>query len=617
VLRNAGPLGATLGERVTEPRSKTKERGRAARWLASPRLPTLSVVIACLLALPALRVGLAADDLWHRATLRHDTSWIPTRGGPLDLFRFADGTVEENLNLLERGFLPWWTLPGLRMVFFRPLSSLTHAVDYALWPSSPVAMHAHSIAWYAVVVVLAGWLYRRWLGPISPLAAGIATLFYAIDPPHGLPIGWLANRNALVAAAFGFGGLLLHDLGASASRRARAMPFAAAASFGLALCAGESAAGALAFLFAHVCFLDPRPRRERIRSLVPTAAVVVVWFVVYRVGRYGATGSGVYTDPIRSTGAYLQGVFAHVPLLLGVELGGPTPEVYPFLGPSARLGLVAVALAVVAFAGFVVVRLLRANDERVRRVSRFFVVGSLLAILPSAATFPSGRLVLIAGLGLIGLVALACASPLESGGRPVRSVRWFAAWMWLAHLVLAPVLFVANLHSTELLDGVIRRFAMGVPTDGSAKDKRLVVVNAPDTAFAYYALIVHLDAGRPAPERMLVMASCRRDLRVSRTGDRTFTVQESGGFYRLGSELLFRTLKPPFPVGTSVVLSDVTVTITHTTGDGVPDEASFVFTKDLETGYVFREWKGKDMVPFALPAIGETVTFPARLPNLF
>ena len=55
---------------------------------------------------------------------------------------------------METGAAPWWTLPTLRIAFFRPLAVLTHWADYRLWPDSGVLMHVHSIAWYGAVLLL-------------------------------------------------------------------------------------------------------------------------------------------------------------------------------------------------------------------------------------------------------------------------------------------------------------------------------------------------------------------------------------------------------------------------------------------------------------------------------
>jgi hypothetical protein len=324
----------------------------------------------------------------------------------------------------------------------------------------------------------------------------------------------------------------------------------------------------------------------------------------------------VYIDPVRAPLHFAESLATNLPLLLGVELGGPQPDSAPFLSSGAVRVLVVVALAVLVWAGVVLAHLFRSSDERVRRTSRFLGLAAVIAVIPSTGTFPHGRLVLLSGIGFVGLLGLVCAGTLEHDAwASSRAVRAYAGWTWFGHLVLAPLLFTLNLHGAALLDGVVERLAHGVPADGSATAKRLVIVNAPDTAFAYYVLITHMNAGRSPPERMLILSGNRRDVRVTRAGERTLLVHEDGGFYRSGSELLTRDVAPPMPIGSVVALRDVTVTITHVLADGVPDEASFQLARDLETSYVFREWKGKDLVPFALPRIGETVTFPGRIPS--
>ncbi len=581
---------------------------RLKTWLLSPRIPGVAVAIACLFALPSLRLGLAADDFFHRAMVRQNTGWTsPT--ALYDIFTFVSGRPDDFAHGREIGLEPWWTAPELRIALFRPLPSLLHALDYSFWPTTPAIMHAESIAWYALVVYLAARLFQRLL---PPLAAGIATLFYAVDPTHGIPVGWVANRNALVAATFALATLLLHDTGARRERLGP-FPFAAAASLALALASGEGALATLAYLAAYGGLLDPRPLRARLLALLPSAVVVVGWAFIYRLGRYGAHGSGVYLDALGSPRAGLESLVTHLPLLLGSELGGPSPDAYPLVEPTVRITFVVVALIFVAWAAAVIVRMLRAAEPRVRRVAAFFALAGVLATAPSTPTFPSGRLLVLPGFALVGLLALVCAGALEraSWAAP-RFVRAYAAWSWLVHAALAPLLFAFTLHAAALLSSMMEKLADGIPSDGSTAARRLVLVNAPDTAFAYYLVIFQLEAGRSPPTRLLTMTGNLRDVRITRTGERSFVVHEDGGFYRSGSELLFRDFKPAMTNGQTIALSDVTITVTHVMNDGVPDEASFELARDVESGYVWRAWTGKDLVPFTPPAIGETVTFPAR-----
>jgi hypothetical protein len=596
-------------------------------WLANAlegrRLGAWLVVVAAIECVRALFVGLVGDDRWHRAFLTHDATWVPASPGRLWLFTFATGDAAENRRFIEDGFAPWWTTPTLRISFFRPVASLTHALDYALWPSSPLLMHVHSLVWYAALVLVATALLRRLAPSSSPRwVFGLAALVYAIDHTHGLPVAWIANRNALVAATFALGALLAHDAAARGARPCRACTALSALLLALALGGGESAVAILPFLAAHAWLLDRRATKERALSLAPHTVIVALWIIVYRAGCFGVTGSGVYYDPLRETFSFARAAAVNLPLLLSAELGAPAPDLYTFVPFAAKVGFVVVALLVLAWSSAAIARLVRSDDDGERRTARFFLVSSALAVLPACATFPSARLLLIPGFGLVGLVAMVAggvlrgASWVPAGGGARALVRSFAAWSCGAHVLLSPLAMQVAIEQMPLFDRVIVRLASGVPTDGSAKDKRLVLVNAPDTAFAYYSVVTELEAGKPAPRRMLLVAGGARDVRVVRTGERTFSVHVDQGFYRAGTELLYRGQHDPMPVGTRLSLSDATIEVTHATNDGVPDEATFTFLRPLDEGYVFRAWDGRSLVPFAIPNVGSAVSFAGRMPDL-
>jgi hypothetical protein len=49
-----------------------------------------------------------------------------------------------------RRLLPWWSDPTIHIDFARPLTALTHVLDYALWPGTPALRHLHSLLWFAL-----------------------------------------------------------------------------------------------------------------------------------------------------------------------------------------------------------------------------------------------------------------------------------------------------------------------------------------------------------------------------------------------------------------------------------------------------------------------------------
>src|SRR5262245_18230344 len=100
------------------------------RILGHPRFPLAAVALALSLSLPALGNGFRFDDHYHRlALLRGQAQGYGNGAGVSDLFSFAVGDPALGARAIEDGVVPWWTFPGLKLAFFRPLSALTHQLD--------------------------------------------------------------------------------------------------------------------------------------------------------------------------------------------------------------------------------------------------------------------------------------------------------------------------------------------------------------------------------------------------------------------------------------------------------------------------------------------------------
>ena len=201
---------------MTDPQAHKAPKGRTFRVaeaaravLSRPGLPYWGAALALLLLLPALRLGLQADDYFVRMVALGCPGLPDMEISPLDCFSFADGVPEHNRLKLEQDLLPWWVHETASVSFFRPLSALTHCFDFRFLEPAWWLMHLHSLLWYALLCVAAGFLYRRMI----PLAwvAGLAALFFALDDAHGIPAAWLSNRNAVMTTLSGVLVLIAHD----------------------------------------------------------------------------------------------------------------------------------------------------------------------------------------------------------------------------------------------------------------------------------------------------------------------------------------------------------------------------------------------------------------------
>jgi hypothetical protein len=230
-----------------------------ASFCAHPRIAALAVLLAIVLTLPVMRNGFCLDDNYHRLIFKGERQYVSTAASPLNLFCFQSGQPGDGLMRSH-----FWAFPDrAKIYFFRPLSALSHCLDYLLWPDSPALMYAHSIFWLAVVVGCAALFYRQIMGP--EWAAGCAALFFSLNYAHGAIAGFLANRNALLSAAFGLICLICHHKWQSSQQTATAkilhtaQPWRAALGpffFLLSLLSAEAGIAVCAYLGAHALFLD-------------------------------------------------------------------------------------------------------------------------------------------------------------------------------------------------------------------------------------------------------------------------------------------------------------------------------------------------------------------------
>lgn len=598
------------------------------RWLEHRYLPWHLALLAMLLCAPSLWLGWHLDDDFHRLALTRPDVPLLSRS-PADLFVFIEGDEVVNRQSVVMGMLPWWSHEKLRIAFFRPLTGLTHWVDYKLWPSVPSLMHLHSLVWFGGVVVAAGFLYRRIFS--CAWVAGLAALLFAVDDAHGLPAVWLANRNALLGVFFGLLTLIAHDRWRRNGSRLGAM--LAPLMLLLGLLSKESTVAIGAYLVAYALFLDRGRWVGRIRALVPYTIIVIMWWATYRKLEYGTVGSGWYLDPGANLVGFARAVAARAPNLLAWQWLIPSDLEWALSGRAAH-GLWLGALGFLMIVAVALVPLLQRD-----RVARFWALGMALSVLPACAAYPAARLLTFVGIGGMGLVA-------QLVGAVVEKVGWLPTHAWrrlavhvlcvvliLAHVGMAPVALARRAGSFKRFGNSVNRAAASFSSDSATPFQTVVVVNTPVWASFAYGALMRLLQGDPILHRTLILGSSSEPIEIHRTDAHTLIVRPRGGFLapvggsdpdREMARLLFNppcgfyTLDrlyrddTPMTVGQRIELLGVAVEITAITDDGRPSEAAFHFVMDIENP-LFRwlQWMDGVYVPFELPAVGDTVTLPA------
>lgn len=581
------------------------------RWLGDRNLPRHVVVLGLLFTGPALLGGLYLDDFIHRLRLLRLDGWPGVLPPWLGLFTFVPDDPSVRAKMADLGLVPWWHDPGVQISFFRPLSALTHALDYRLWPNHPLPQHAHSLLWFGLGLWAAARLYRRVMP--TAVAAGLAAVMFTVEDGHALPAYWIANRNALTGLLFGLLAIHAHVTWRETGlARHGAM---AALTFLTALCASELAVGAFGYVAAYELTLARGSWLARLRASFPQAAVAVAWSWAYRSLGFGVRGSSLYIDPLTSPSAFVGSALEHAPVLLADQWLHVPASISMLLPAGWELAFSLLASLLVS--GLCV---WLAPTVRESPTARFWALGMLLALVPACSSAFYGRTLPFVGFGAFGLLAeharrLGWLGETASkvGGRLARAT---LGLVLVLHLPVAALM---------LCDGVARRALRGdpyqaaysaIPADAGIADQTAVLVSSSDLV-NFYVFAWRSSEGRHAPRRLLPLASLGEPLEISRPGLRTLRIRPRHGFL---ARPMDRTFAPPrvrFRAGQRIPLPDCEVEVVRTLPDGRPEVVDFHFAVPLDSPSLrWLHWGSQGFEPFAVPEPGETRTITSGPPWL-
>ena len=570
---------------------------RLRRLLSHPRASWAIAALALLLLLPALGNGLVLDDYYHREAVQHGRGYLDEPRHPLDLFNFFP--AEESAVGRSSGMWPWWSSP-LAVSFFRPLSAVTHWLDYALWPEATWLAHLHSLLWCAGLVLVAGSLYRRTLEPAW--VAGLATLIFAVDGGHALPASWLASRNMLVSALFGVLSIVWH----LRAREQGWLPGRWLSPLALlgALLGAELGVGALGYLIAYAALLTPGAWWRRALTVTPHLVVVVVWQVAYGWLGYGARHAGLYTHPLHAPMRFLAAVVERAPVLLASQLTLPFADVWLFAPVSWALAMAVAAALLLGAMTWLLWPQLKAEP-----LQRWYALGALLSVVPACATFPNGRMLMFVGLGgaplLAGLVERVLGQLAKS-----RVQRVLTAALLVRHTLVAALMLPLAAGLPRTVGKLFERCERTLPGDERVASQTLVVVRTPHAFLSGFAPVwrrVEPELGRAQPARMRALTATSSAIQIARVDQHTLEIRVEGGL--LGGRLYqLEWDSEQRRVGYQVDLADSVFEVVAVTADGRPLTFRVRFNVPLEHPSLrWVVWDGPGFRSFEPPPVGETV----------
>jgi hypothetical protein len=556
-----------------------------------PRARRRAIGVALLLVAPTLFSGFALDDyvLLYRLGTETTSQWVGN--APFDLFRWLDPTHIPRL--MDGQGMPWWTFDHASCAFMRPLSSLTHAIDHWLWPHSALLMHAHSLLWFALLLFVTAKAYSRlietrWVG-------GVACALFALDSAHGEAVGWISNRNALIAGVFALATLIAHDRWRRTQRAHHAM--LAGLCLAAALLSGELAVGVVGYLASYALLYERGSLRARMASLLPYGFILAFWAATRAALGYGSYGLGAYVDPIREPATFASVLPERALVLMSSQIVRAVSEYYSVmpaaLQPLALLGALAVSAA---FAWFAWPALCA------RRSMRFWAGGAALSLLPLAATVPGDRLLTLVGVGVMPVMAQAMIDALTAlqGARAT-----FAAILAVVHFAIDPLMLPLLGLAPAVVGSPGVHAEATLPAAPAIRNQVAVVVGVPDSAVLSYVPTMRSLNGRPEPEKLYWLAAMPGELEIERRAPDVLRVTSDQGLFDRRSES--RSPSAPLRRGDRVELSEMTVDVVALNASGQPYICDFHFSAPLEAQhYVWLAWDGKGLRHFELPAVGET-----------
>lgn len=586
---------------------------RRRRQVNAPVVAGVLIALAILIHAPSLRWGFLYDDFIHQYLLRYAMDW--PGASPTRLYEFSFWT-RASATLPTGSLAPWWTSPDFRAAFLRPITSLTIWLDYRLYHDWTPGYHVTNLALFALLALLA---YRLYVDlDVPPRAALWALAFFALEDNHSLPVGWIANRNDLLAILF----VVATMLAVHRHRRRGGLHWlaVAVACFLCASASKESALIGLPLVGLYLFVLDSPPPSESFlqrctRVLRSTALWVFILVTAAWLGVYLATGHGTtsvnYVTPWHQSAAYLGRVATLFPLASASLFFG-LPADLVFTRPQLFVPMLSLSVVLFASLAWIMWRRLRAVPLA------WFAAGWIAAaLLPVAGVPLSDRLLMSASAGsslLLGLFMDRQGSFREIIAN-LRS-RWPALVFIATGLVLSvPMVFVRG-HMFYAMAAADRAAITAADVEGGGKTPPTVfVLNSPSILLSLTQLptwaVVHNDSDII----FHILSMARRGLICYREADDTLVLTfETPLLLTYRYERYFLTSDDPPPPGTAFTIRPFTATVLATEGRGIKS-ARFKFRQSLDdAAYQFLAWQGGRFQRITPPPIGGTLYLPAPEP---
>ncbi|CAA0114122.1 Uncharacterised protein [BD1-7 clade bacterium] len=614
---------------------------RFARWRWA--LPTLLLIAALLHCGTLIKGGLYADDFIHAAYFQNnpvlaDKGLLAGIGAGefssllANQFNFFNPDTANYSAQINFGMLPWWTDESAKLHFFRPIASLTHWLDYQLWPDNTHLMHLMNMLWYLLGLGAIYALYRT-SGLAKPIVV-FALLLVILDSSMFHVISWIASRSMLMVIAAGFFCLYAYHQSIHIDGRPRRIRWylTSLGALTFALFSAEGGIAICAWLGAYLFTLDQRSWTTRIAHLLPFVVITLVWRGLYQHFGFGAFNLDFYIDPGHNPVAFLDRAVVLLPsnlfeLMMGTDLMGGQIR-HDIKVPFGIAGLV--------IAGGLLWLLKIPLKEQ--PALRFYALATLFSLVPGLTIVLSTRTMIIPFIGFSVLLAAvfyqwstSVLSRAQAAGSYV-----VMGYTLLIHGFLATVLAIYMTLTTIDFsgDGDMERGVKSVGVDDYA-EKHLVFVNSQKPFWLVFFGVEHAYRGEALPATARVLSSAFTGIEITRPAPQTLimhaepafqfdaasvidTSNEPAGHYAYLTQHLMGLLRSqhtPWHTGLARSLPEMQIFV-DALHNGKPATLRIELTQPLEDyRFVYWDMDAAAYEPFVLPAVGESIKVKGIFPG--
>ena len=591
------------------------DRGLARVYGLSRYFLAGCALLALVLALQLIRHShlFPGDDYIHLGTL--DGVIQDYGSAPFGLYEFYDGSTERWQRQIERGPLPWFADPELKLRFFRPLSSALLALDHALFGGRTWGYRIDATLWFLLLVVAYGLWVRRII-PLAPAdpsgsssperswhpAAMLALLVFVVSDNHWLNILWSAGRWVLVSTALTVLGCVFYAKWRSDGWRP-GLYLSVLAIIGGFL-SGEVALAILAFPLALEIFSPARERAAQLKGLAVLCVLAIGYLGFYSAGGYGTHGSNAYLNPMDEPATYLARLPGRI-LAMSSEL---------FLWIPAALQNERAGVAGLAFVAVLIVPAFRQESPATRSRLLALLTGVGGSMLPLAAGDANTRNLMIPMIGVAALVGIGIHSWWKIlHGRSW--TRWVAVGVIAStsaiHLGIAPYRWFTRPAGFEQRAAVFKETVHTANLiDASIPDQRAVFLTGVLGAF-YPEYFLRLLEGPPLPECFWLLSTADAEHVYHRTAANHLELELVSRELLSGDGGAFRSLRTPIRAGDRVRLKGLEVEILEV-GEVGARRVGFTFDRNLDDpSLIFLAGPLIALEKVVPPAIGESIRLPS------